>query len=178
MYTTKQLTAKIDVGTYLRDFVNVEEFLECCKECPNYGKVWSCPPYDFNVEEYWRQYKEIEFFGVRIEFDDEVKTGSWEEVYDSIVTVEKQKLTEMLYEKEKEVPGSISLSAGSCRLCKSCARLCDKPCVNKENMRYSIESLGGNVGKTCTKILKQELLWCEEGKMPDHFILVCALLKK
>ena len=43
-------------------------------------------------------------------------------------------------------------------------------------MRYSIESLGGNVGLTISKLLKLELEWIEEGKLPNYFILVSGLL--
>ena len=59
-----------------------------------------------------------------------------------------------------------------------CTRQKGLPCVRPESMRYSIESLGGNVGLTITRYLHQELLWMEEGKLPDYFILVAGLLKK
>ena len=43
-------------------------------------------------------------------------------------------------------------------------------------MRYSIESLGGDVGKTTKDLLGLELKWMTEGRMPEHFILVNGLL--
>ena len=43
-------------------------------------------------------------------------------------------------------------------------------------MRYSIESLGGNVGLTIEKLMGIQLEWMEEGKLPHHFVLVCGLL--
>ena len=43
-------------------------------------------------------------------------------------------------------------------------------------MRYSIESLGGNVGKTASKLLGVELMWMEEKKLPAYFVLVNGLL--
>ena len=80
---------------------------------------------------------------------------------------------------EKEYPGSISLSAGSCSLCKDgCTRAVREPCRYPEMMRYSIESLGGDVGRTVSKLMGYELEWIEEGKLPSYFVLVGGLLKK
>ena len=45
-------------------------------------------------------------------------------------------------------------------------------------MRYSIESLGGNVGLTVSKLMGIELEWVTEGKVPSYFVLVGGLLKK
>ena len=52
------------------------------------------------------------------------------------------------------------------------------PCRYPETMRYSIESLGGNVGLTIEKLMGLKLEWMEEGRLPHHFILVCGLLQK
>ena len=83
----------------------------------------------------------------------------------------------MLMEEEKKHPGSISLSAGSCQLCKNgCAKPLGQPCRFPDQMRYSIESLGGNVGLTIEKLMGIQLEWMEEGKLPHHFVLVCGLL--
>lgn len=35
----KRFEAEIDIETYVKDYVDVETFLECCKACPNYNKV-------------------------------------------------------------------------------------------------------------------------------------------
>ena len=43
-------------------------------------------------------------------------------------------------------------------------------------MRYSVESLGGNVGLTVQKLLHLHLEWIEENRLPHHFILVNGLL--
>jgi hypothetical protein len=43
-------------------------------------------------------------------------------------------------------------------------------------MRYSIESLGGDVGLTAERYLGQPLLWIKDGILPDYLMLVGALL--
>ena len=158
-------------------------FLECCKKCGNYEKIWSCPSYDFDPEDYWKKYQTFQIVGIKIYLPEELLTQNYEEeerneMIKSIIFPHKQELDSQLLMKEKQIHGSIALCAGSCQNCspEECTRLEDKPCRYPERMRYSIESLGGNVGLTVTKYLKQELLWMEAGKLPEYFILVGGLL--
>ena len=92
----------------------------------------------------------------------------------------KEKITAELFEMENTHPGSVSLSAGSCSICGkgNCTRPSGKPCRYPDKMRYSIESIGGNVGKTVHDLLGIQLEWIEEGKVPSYFVLVCGLLEK
>ena len=83
-----------------------------------------------------------------------------------------------VYAEEEENPGSESLSAGTCQICSGCTRPAGEPCRFPEKRRYSIESIGGNVGKTISKLCGVDLEWIEEGKLPDHFVLVGGLLIK
>ena len=46
--------AEVPMEEYVKECVDVATFLEFCKECSNYGKLWCCPPYTFDVEnDYW-----------------------------------------------------------------------------------------------------------------------------
>ena len=69
MYQTKRYEKEITVKDYLAQYVNVEEFLEYCKECKNYDRVWSCPSYDFEQEAYWKQYEKLYILGYQIFFE-------------------------------------------------------------------------------------------------------------
>lgn len=196
MYTIERLRSEIPVEKYIEEYVNVEEFLEACKKCMNYEKKWSCPPYDFDVLNYWRQYNKFIILGYKIIFDKEYtdKIYNEEELKDitySVLSKEKKNLADETYKFESEIEGSISLSAGSCTLCGDgmmdnnvCTRehckegTAKEHCLHFDKMRYSIESLGGNVGKTCSKLLGVELEWVEGNKLPSHFVLVSGLLKK
>lgn len=180
-YTVERYEADVPVEEYVEACVDVPTFLECCKQCGNYEKVWSCPSYDFNPEDYWRKYRNFHLIGVKIRFPAEMTEKTYEkEELDTLIRetlwAEKEKLSRELMEMEEKHPGSVSLSAGSCMNCERCTRLTGEPCRFPDKMRYSIESIGGNVGLTVTKYLKQELLWMEEGRLPEHFILVCGLL--
>ena len=57
MYTTTRHEASISVPEYVENYVDVPTFLEACKACPNYDRVWACPSYDFDVLKYWKQYQ-------------------------------------------------------------------------------------------------------------------------
>lgn len=182
MYRIENYESEISVKEYVENFVDVETFLEACKNCPNYQQVWSCPGYDFDVLEYWNRHEHLKVYAHKIIFEPEYleKTYTSEElneILQKVLKEEKQKLSDRMFEEEKKYPGSISLSAGSCGFCKEgCTRPQGKPCRFPEQMRYSIESLGGNVGMTIERLMGLELEWMEEGKLPTHFILVNGLL--
>ena len=175
MYTMEKSQKLIKVRDYLDRYVNVEEFLQYCKKCNNYEKLWSCPSYDFNPEDYWKEYDELLVVARKIIFGEGVDQ---DRSYEIMLEV-KEDMSRELYELEKQYPDSISLSAGSCSLCKDgCTRAVGEPCRYPEMMRYSIESLGGDVGRTVSKLMGYELEWIEEGKLPSYFVLVGGLLKK
>lgn len=182
MYTTEIFETSISVDEYLKKYVDVETFLNACKQCPNYGRVWSCPSYSFDVLDYWKKYHILQLTAVKITFDKDMLMCTYtQEELDKIlnrsVSFEKQKLSKMLFNKEKKYPGSISLSAGSCGHCPDgCTRTSKQPCRYPDKLRYSIESLGGNVGLTIEHLMKLHLEWIEEGHLPSHFVLVCGLL--
>lgn len=182
-YTTERYEATVPVEEYLEQCVDVPEFLEYCKQCGNYGKLWSCPPFSFDAEAYWKKYKTFRIVGLKILLPPEVTGRIYtkderQELINEILWEEKRKLGRELIEQEQEFPGSISLSGGCCTECKpgSCKRLTSEPCRFPGQLRYSIEALGGNVGLTVTKYLKQKLLWIEDGKMPEYLMLICGLL--
>ena len=190
IYTTERYEAVVSVDHYLEKYVDVETFLQACKACPNYEKIWSCPSYDFDVIEYWKKYSTLELVAIKIIFDETVAgkqltKEEQEEITKNSIWEVKAQLAAELYEKEKALPGSISLSAGSCTLCKDagalsegfCTRLEGKPCRFPDKMRYSIESLGGNVGTTLSELMEIELEWIQEGRMPSYFVLVSGLLR-
>ena len=197
IYTTERYEAIVSVDHYLDKYVDVDTFLQACKACPNYEKIWSCPTYDFDVVEYWKKYKTLELTAIKIIFDEAVAgkqltKEELEEITKNSIWEVKAQLAEELYEREKAVPGSISLSAGSCTLCKGagahsagssscegfCSRLKGEPCRYPDKMRYSIESLGGNVGMTLSELMEIELEWIQEGRMPSYFVLVSGLLRQ
>ncbi|MBQ8307110.1 MAG: DUF2284 domain-containing protein [Blautia sp.] len=182
-YRTERYEAEVPVEAFTEDCVDVEKFVAFCRECHNHDRLWSCPEFSFDANEYWKKYSRLKLFGIKILMPEEVTAKEWTkeergEIIEQTLWIEKQKLTEELFAMEKEYPGSISLSAGSCQVCGKdhCARIEGKPCRHPEQLRYSIEALGGDVGLTVTKYLGLELKWIEGDRIPPWFILVGGLL--
>lgn len=173
-YKIEMYEKEISVEEYLEGYVAVEEFIEYCKACPNYGNIWTCPPYDFDVISLWKKYTDLKVFARKIIFEPDITQEESMEIMYEV----KDDMSRQLFELEAENPGSLSLSAGSCTICGkgNCTRPSGEPCRHEEKMRYSIESLGGNVGLTCRKLMGLPLEWIEEGKVPSYFVLCAGLL--
>lgn len=172
-YSLRKLSAEIPLRNYLEDCVNVPRFLACCKECGNYGHVWSCPPYDFDPMDIWNQYATIRLYGRML-----LPQPQSQDIDDALraLRLEKEQLLKELLFAETQFPGSLALTAGSCSVCAICSRKSGGACRFPEKMRYSIESLGGDVGLTADRYLGQPLLWIKDAKLPKHLMLVGALL--
>ena len=174
MCRIERFEKEISVPEYLEGYVEVEEFLEYCKACPNYGNLWTCPPYDFDVMEYWRKFSKLTVYASKIYFEPETTQEESMELMHRV----KDEMSRQLYDLEADNPGTVSLSAGSCTICGigNCTRPCGESCRHAGKIRYSIESLGGNVGLTCRKLMGLQLEWIEEGKVPSYFVLCAGLL--
>lgn len=175
MYQIERFEKEIAVEDYLEGYVNVGEFLEACRQCPNYTNSWACPPLPFSPESFWQQFDRFYIIARKLSFP---AGTSQEEGFRQLKRLKGQ-MSEELFQLEKSWPGSRALSAGSCAVCEEgCTRAEGKPCRHPEQMRYSIEALGGNVGLTVSKLMGIRLEWMEEGKLPPYFVLVGGLLKK
>lgn len=149
----KKIKKQIPIGKFVEEYIDVDRFLLCCKECPNYGKKYTCPPHEFDVVEFWLAFSELEIYAVTIPGDQDYAQAE-------------AALMEDLLAMEKELPGSLCLSAGNAGD------------VEASRMRYSIETLGGNVGKLCEDLLGLSLEWGKDGALPSQITLVAGLLKK
>ena len=47
-----------------------------------------------------------------------------------------------------------------------------------QELRYSIESIGGDVSKLTERYFGKSLLWIENGVLPEYFLLAGGFLKK
>ncbi len=184
MYTTESYTTYIAVSDYKKRYIDIPTFTEYCKACPNYDRLWSCPSYTFDVEAFWNQFQTLDLFAVKILYNDDYAGKQFSEhkiadIMRQSLNVEKARISRELFRLEEKYPGSVSLSAGSCSLCHdNCTRPDGLPCRYPDKLRYSIESLGGNVGLTLSQCMGIDLEWMEEGRLPHYFVLVSGLLRR
>ena len=65
-YTIEYFTADIGVDEYIERFRDEARFIELCEKCPNFGCSWGCPPFDFDTDEFLRQYKYAHLMATKI----------------------------------------------------------------------------------------------------------------
>ena len=71
---------RIDLDTYLREFRDEEKFLVYCQACEQYNARWSCPPFDFDHEAFFRQWNFANIVGTKVVIEvDFIERNQWQE---------------------------------------------------------------------------------------------------
>ena len=178
MVEIKKLTADIDVGEFVESYVDVERFMGLCEECENYGKNWNCPPFDFDVMEVWNSFNKLKIIAFKLDFSPEELAMEYsdKELEFILKRLERMKVKLMndIYVLEDE--NSYGLFLGNCNLCMKCTREFGMPCKMPFKMRYSIESLGGNVDQLIEDVFGFKILYAEDNRLPEYLIFVGGIL--
>lgn len=177
------MRAQVDMAQYIKDCVDVPRIIKGCQGCKNYAKLWSCPPYDFDPVIVWRYYSKLTLLARKIILPNELSERIFDNdelmtQYLEIWNKERRKFFIELMELERGIPDSLMLAAGCCDECAICARTKGAPCIKPDRLRYSMESLGGDVDKTLELYFNERLLWGREGHMPEYMLLVGGLMQK
>ena len=178
---SKQVTVPADdfIGRY-RD---VERFEAFCKQCPGYGKTWSCPPFGFDPTTVSDGFKTVTLMGTTIEFDEETRAACTSAEQSSAVGREAMEqvwvmLLPRLYKMERDKSGSRCFTF-RCSLCpEGCTRPEGKPCRHPDKMRYSLESVGFDIIAMARDLLGIDLEWSSDGTLPKHLSLITALFSR
>lgn len=174
----------ISTEEYVKNYVNVGKFIEYCKECPNYNKRWSCPPYSFDVmEEFWNKYRYLHLFAFKLDLEDDLGDSVMtpEEIDQLVLRIRQQNYrmaSKWILEQEQNNPNTIALDGGHCSKCKRCMRLKGLPCRFGETIRPAIDAIGGDLVKTADEIFNTPILWIENGKVPQYFLFILGLLSQ
>lgn len=164
--------ATIPAGDYVCRFRDAELFMGFCRECPNYGRVWACPPFDYDIARTFEGYSHVTVFGAKIEFrpnDLKLEEGR------SIVLPVRSDLENRMLRLESLFGGRAFALAGKCRHCVECAKPEGKECRFPDRVRPSLEAAGFDVGKTSEQLLGEKLVWSTDGRLPSRISLVTAL---
>jgi predicted metal-binding protein len=178
MVEIKKLTADVDVEEFIENYVDIERFMGLCEECENYGKNWNCPPFDFDVMEVWNSFNKLKIIAFKLDFSDEELNMEYSEKELEFILKRlermKVKLMNEIYALEDE--NSLGLFLGNCNLCMKCTREFGMPCKMPFKMRYSIESLGGNVDQLIEDIFGFKILYAKDNRLPEYLIFVGGVL--
>jgi predicted metal-binding protein len=174
--------SEISMKDYMANYVDKDYTETMCAECRNYGKNWSCPPFDFDPIAWQAGYERIRIFVWQLTPDADDQEESMREYFQRT-----REINRWILDEEKKIPGARALSAGACHWCSpqpdawiqedvDCARVQDQPCRRPDLMRHSIESVGGLVSKISEGLFDLPLLWGHDGQLPPYFLLVNGLL--
>lgn len=172
-YKVKDYITTLTVEEYMRGFRDSERFMQYCKECPNYGKVWVCPPFMHDISAELCHYSYVLLLATRITPD---RDGIPLSDINRFFRPERLRIEGMLREMESRYGGRAFAYAGSCLYCLegTCSRLDDQPCRHPDLVRPSLESYGFDLGKTASELFGFPLLWSADGNIPEYLTLICG----
>lgn len=172
-YLAEDFTASIAAGDYLARFRDAERFGACCRACPNYGRSWGCPPFDYDVAERIGRYRSVLLVATKIT---PAIASLPLAASQALIRPERIRLETRLREMERDYGGLACAYVGECLYCPrgSCTRSAGLPCRHAGLVRPSLEAYGFDIGRTLGELFGIELKWGAEGRMPDYLTLVCG----
>ncbi|WP_424224506.1 DUF2284 domain-containing protein [Brooklawnia sp.] len=175
--------AGIPVSEYVAAYVDASRFEQLCRTCPSYGSTWGCPPHQTNPLAIWAAYRWLHVLAIQLHFAAADRAREWptaglrrelgaaRDREKAIATGELAALVRQLGD------GSRLLHAGgACTGCPTCTRPAARPCPTPQRIQYSIESLGGDVGRTVSQLLGIELAWADAHHLPATTSVVFGIL--
>ena len=178
----KVSTHKLPISKLVSEFRDVDRFMGLCRACPNFGKIWSCPPFDCLPPILDSKIAQCRLLLYEIDIPQSKSSTaapSQQEIK-RIYDAARAEIDPKLLALGKNLPSdSLVLLGGSCANCPlpKCARLDKKPCPRPESMRPSLESLGFDVVAIAKKIFGADLEWATDSKIPQKLRIVCAILE-
>lgn len=162
----------------LYEYYDPEKVEGFCRSCPNYGRIWSCPPLFFDPVSYLEKFGYVLLIVEKI-YPEAEKVNSPETLSDLFQVSRRLfgdsliSLTKNTFSTEKELE---VLIAGNCYFCNVCQREKDLPCKHPEELKYSLESIGFLVGDITKEIMGIQLQWLGDGEKPEFLLMVGAVV--
>ncbi|SDF71740.1 hypothetical protein SPACI_046700 [Sporomusa acidovorans DSM 3132] len=182
MYHTAIKVNSVPIPEFIKKYQDQDKFMAFCRECHNYQTRWSCPPLQFDANQFLLPFRYIYLIGVQVIYDPEtIKAADTadkvKEITRCTLREVKDKLSETVLALERKIPGSVGLASGGCHLCERCSRFDELPCRYPETMRYSLDSFGFDLTAITSELLHIDLKWAKHS-LPEYYTLVHALLTK
>jgi len=166
-----RIEGEVSMERYLREFRDVDTFMECCRACTNFAKRWHCPPLapEFLID--FRKYDRVRVVGYKI-----LPAASDTDAR-KVLTGPARQLGAELLSLERQLNGrAMGLAQLDGCLCGGeCTRASGEPCRRPDIVRPALEAYGFDVVRTAREILGLELLWCRDGRLPEYLSLVGAV---
>lgn len=180
MFRTEVKTCSLPVEQWLTDYCRPEQFCPLCRDCPDYGRVWSCPPRIPSAQELLSPYQTAHLIGVKLIYPPELRARAdtperTELLRQATYGKLKRRVLDALLCLERQCPGSYTVAAGRCEWCDRCAREEGRPCIHPDRMRYSFSAFGFDLGRISAELLGVPLVWASEG-LPEYNMAIYAFL--
>lgn len=180
VYTAADSQVQTDAGLLLGSYRDVERFLALCRECPNFGRSWACPPLDPALEAELQGYREATLFLTKIIPDKRYYEGAnaSPDLARRMLLRERMRLDPMLLERERTLGGRVFSFVGSCAYCtgpQGCTRLQGLPCRHPDKVRPSLEAFGFNLEAIARDFFSTQILWASApDELPPYLLLLTA----
>lgn len=170
-YLATDYRVSINKDEYFGRFQDRPKFINYCRECHNYNRLWVCPPFDFDIDEQLDNYRHVLLIATKIT---PLEKGIPIARAIDFIRPERERIERMLLEMENKYQGRSFAFAGSCLYCPedTCTRLVGLPCRHPDMARPSLEAYGFDIGRTTTELFDIELLWGKNGFLPDYLVIV------
>lgn len=128
-------------------FRDVGKFLALCRACPNFGKMWACPPFPADPPILSETGAVCELFLTEIPMPEIPPEADPKSETERAYGAARREIDARLLEIEGRLPRALALFGGSCRNCPlpACPRERGLPCPRPQFMRPSLEALGFDV---------------------------------
>jgi hypothetical protein len=172
MIDIEKYRAEADMEDFIASYVRPEEFIRQCEACPNFGRLWSCPPYAFDVLEFWKGFGRIKIAAYKIKSD-----GDPERLRRDLAETKKAwgKSWRRRRPSVREARASRPAAASFARPARG--RRAGPAAIPKKEVFARILGSG-----RCVKALRDlfgiELQWMKDGKPPEYLVLAGGLLTK
>lgn len=181
-YTIETEVREFPVAELMERFFDFALTERYCSECPSYGQVWSCPPFDFDTEERFGSFDMLKVFLNEVVIDQPgaqmLTAGAGEDEIEAFkretFLMAKCQTEDVTLAEERRIPGSVA-ALGKCEKCPRCQRPQGRPCVNPETMRPSLESLGFLLDRAARDLFGVEMLWAARGEVPAYYVLISGI---
>lgn len=174
-FTATDHVREISVKELVKRFRDAERFIAYCRECPNYGHSWACPPFEFDADEYLSRWHTARIIATRIVPGE---TGLPAADAGRFISPQRLRLDRELLRMEAETGGRAFSFVGSCLYCPEgeCTRPCGLPCRHPEKIRPSLEAFGFDITAILRDLFGITLQWPRNDRLPPALTLVTALL--
>lgn len=144
---------EMELTSYMARFRDVARFEPLCRECPNYGSCWLCPP--FEREPDFSAFDRIRIVACRLPVPQRVRSADVMEV----LSEPRQQIERELLVMEGELGGRAFGFSGQCPYCKECSRRVGKECRHPDKARPSLEAFGFDLCSTMEELFGRRLGW-------------------